>query len=96
MVFSPRSIFSIKLLLNNVEIEKAHTCKYLGIYLDDQLYWKHHIGFFVCEKLVKFTEIFYRLWSTISCEWLRNIFYSFVYPHLLYGIEIYANTCVFI
>ena len=30
MVFSPRRIFSIKLLLNNVEIEKAHTCEYLG------------------------------------------------------------------
>jgi len=41
MVFFPRKIFSIKLLLNNVKIEKAHTCKYLGIYLDDQLNWKH-------------------------------------------------------
>jgi len=30
----------------------------------------------------------------ISCEWLRNIYYSLVYPHLLYGIEMYANTCV--
>jgi len=42
MVFSPRKLLSIKLLLNNIEIEKAHTCKYLGIYLDDQSNWKHH------------------------------------------------------
>ena len=41
MVFSSRKMLSINLLLNNVEIEKAHTCKYLGIYLDDQLNWKH-------------------------------------------------------
>ena len=68
-------------------------CKYLGIYLDDQLNWKHHIDY-ICEKLVKFTGIFYRLTSKISCGWLRNIYYSFVYPHLLYGIEMYANTCV--
>jgi len=74
IVFSPRRIFSIKLLLNNVEIEKAHTCKYLGIYLDDQLNWKHRIDY-ICEKLVKFTRIFYRLRSKISCEWLRNIYY---------------------
>ena len=47
MVFSPRRIFSIKLLLNDVEIEKAHTCKYLGIYLDDQLNWKHHIDYII-------------------------------------------------
>ena len=86
MVFSPRRISSIKLLLNDDEIEKGHACKYLGIYLDDQLNWKHHIDY-ICEKLVKFTGIFYRLRSKISCEWLRNIYYSFVYPHLLYGIE---------
>ena len=28
--------------------------------------------------------------STLSI--LRNIYYAFVYPHILYGIEIYANT----
>jgi len=54
MVFSPRRIFSIKLLLNNVEIKKAHTCNYLGIYLDDQLNWKHYIDY-ICEKVVKFS-----------------------------------------
>ena len=89
MVFYPIRIFSIKLLLNNVEIEKGHACKYLGNYLDDQLNWKHHIDY-ICEKLVKFTGIFYRLRSKISREWLRNIYYSFVYPHLLYGIEMYV------
>ena len=89
MVFSSRKMLSINLSLNNVEIEKAHTCKYLGIYLDDQLSYKHH-----GEKLVKFTRIFYRLRSKISSKWLRNIYYCFVYPQLLYGIEMYANTCV--
>jgi len=84
MVFSPRRIFSIKLLLNNVEIEKAHTCKYLGIYLDDHLNWKHHIDY-ICEKLVKFTGIFYRLTSKISCGWLRNIYY------LLYILTYYTE-----
>jgi len=78
----------------NVEIEEAHTCKYLGVYLDDQLNWKHHIDY-IYEKLVKFTGIFYRLRSKISSEWLTNIYYYFAYAHLLYGIEMYPNTtCV--
>ena len=47
MVFSPRRIFSIKLLLNDVEIEKGHACNYIGIYLDDQLNWKHHIDYII-------------------------------------------------
>ena len=49
---------------------------------------------YIFEKLVKFTGIFYRLRSKISSEWLKNIYYYFVYPNLLYGIEIYANTCM--
>jgi len=78
----------------NVEIEEAHTCKYFGVYLDDQLNWKHHIDY-IYEKLVKFTGIFYRLRSKISSEWLTNIYYYFAYAHLLYGIETYSNTtCV--
>jgi len=24
---------------------------------------------------------------------MRSIYYAFVHPHILYGIEIYANTC---
>ena len=24
---------------------------------------------------------------------LKLLYFAFVYPHLLYGIEIYANTC---
>jgi len=49
---------------------------------------------YIFEKLVKFTGIFYRLRSKKSSEWLKNIYYYFVYPNLLYGIEIYANTCM--
>jgi len=25
---------------------------------------------------------------------LRNIYFAFIYPHILYGIEIYRNTCL--
>ena len=28
----------------------------------------------------------------VPSKCLRNIYYAFVYPHLLYGIELYANT----
>jgi len=25
---------------------------------------------------------------------VRNIYFAFIYPHILYGIEIYGNTCL--
>ena len=30
--------------------------------------------------------------SKLTAEWLKNIYYAFVHPYILYGIEIYANT----
>jgi len=52
----------LKLFLGNIEIIKVQSCKYLGIYIDDELNWKAHIDH-IFNKLVKFTGIFYKLRS---------------------------------
>ena len=77
-----------------VNNNRYHHITFLIIVTDIHGELRIAFSLWICEKLVKFTGIFYRLRSKISCEWLRNIYYSFVYPHLLYGIEMYANTCV--
>jgi len=42
-------------------------------------------------KLVKFISIFYKIIIKLAPEILRMIYFAFVYPHLLYGIEVYGN-----
>ena len=46
----------------------------------------------VYNKLLKYAGIFYKLQYKVPSKCLRNIYYAFVYPHILYGIELYANT----
>jgi len=71
---------------------KEDTCnKYLGIYVDNRLVWKNHIDF-VYTKILKFVSIFYKLQVKFSSRILQMIYFSFIYPHLFYGIEVYANT----
>jgi len=41
---------------------------------------------------MKYVGIFYKIRSKLPLSILRNIYFAFVYPHILYGIEIYANT----
>ena len=36
--------------------------------------------------------IFYKLRSKLPKRVLKNIYFAFVHPHILYGVEIYANT----
>ena len=67
-------------------------CRCTSVFqVDDELNWKAHIDH-IFNKLVKFTGIFYQLRSKLSPDWLKNIYFAFVYPHILYGVEIYANT----
>ena len=66
--------------------------KYLGIVMDSDLSWKSHIDY-LFKKLLKFIGIFYKLRSRAQSQILRMLYFTFVYPQLLYGIEVYANTC---
>jgi len=61
--------------------------------IDAELNWKiHNFIDHIFNKLIKFTGIFYTIRLKLSPVWMTSIYYVFVYPHLLYGIEIYANT----
>lgn len=91
MVFSSRNQSEIKIFVNNMELSKVAACKYLGVTLDEELKWKEHIET-VYKKLIKFVGIFYKLRSKLPSSVLQTIYYAFVHPHILYGIEIYANT----
>jgi hypothetical protein len=59
---------------------------------DSELTWKEHIDH-LHKKLLKFSGVFYRLRHILLCEVLKIIYFAFVYPQVLYGIEVYANTC---
>ena len=85
--------YCTKLMLNDIDIQKVQMCKYLGLYFDDQLAWRFHIDY-VSNRLLQLIGIFYKLRSKLLYGWLRNIYYAFVHPYLMYGIEIYANTYV--
>ena len=44
------------------------------------------------KKLLKFVSIFYKLRHKVNSQILQTVYFSFIHPHLLYGIEVYANT----
>ena len=82
---------TLKLFIDGAEIQQVNCCKYLGVFIDDHLSWSDHISY-VYKKIVKFTGIFYKIRNKMPNDCLKNVYYALVYPHLLYGIELYANT----
>ena len=80
------------LKFNGIELKRSSCCKYLGMFIDEKLKWTEHIKF-VYSSILKYVGIVYKIRQKMPPYCLKNLYYSTVYPKLLYGIELYANTC---
>ena len=81
----------ISIKVNKKEIKRVPNSKYLGVIIDEDLTWAKHIDF-VKNKIIRFAGMLYKIRTLLSQSILRMIYFSMIYPHILYGIEIYANT----
>ena len=59
--------------------------------VDNTLLWKNHIEC-IHKKLLRFVGILYKLRYKLDSKVLKTLYFSFIYPQLLYGVEIYATT----
>ena len=79
------------LTINSNKFSRVTSCKYLGVIIDENLNWVEHIDY-VYKKLVKFIGIFYKLRSILPFSCLKKLYFALIHPHVLYGIEVYANV----
>lgn len=82
--------YDLNISMGTTMLKEIDSAKYLGLYIDHQLKWEDHIEF-LHSKLMKFVGIFFKLRTLLPQKCLRTIYFSMIYPHLLYGIEVYAN-----
>jgi hypothetical protein len=78
--------------LNNVPLVRNKSVKYLGVHIDESLTWKEHIEHILTKSGKKFSSLFHKLRNIMPANILRNIYFAMVHSHLIYGVEIYANT----
>ena len=76
---------SLDLNINGENLKQNVSTKYLGLLIDDQLNWKHHIEH-LNKKLAKGVGIICKLRHYMPRETLKNIYFSFIQSHLNYGI----------
>src|SRR3989442_4671038 len=82
---------SLDLNVNNKRINRVQSSKCLGVTIDDQLKWSFHIQE-LCLTLRRFVGIFYKLSCKLPPLTLKMLYFAIIYPRILYGIEVYANT----
>ena len=94
MIFSKNNVAVSNVSALNVsdcKIERVEHCKLLGMWLDQKLNWQYHVD----RLIVKLKQGMFSLHSTTNLlpTFVRlRLYYSFIYSHLSYGIEIWGNS----
>lgn len=72
-------------------IQKKNQTKLLGLTIDDKLSWKLHAEN-IHSKISKVIGLLSRVLDCFTLSALATLYYSFIYPHLLYGIIFWGDV----
>ena len=94
MVFTPRqkrNKLNITLVIDDKQIKETKDNIFLGVVIDEHLSWKSHISN-VANKISKSIGIIYKASFFLSKSSLQTLYYSLVYPYLIYCNIVWAST----
>ena len=77
------------LKLNNIMINRTDQAKYLGLIIDEELSWKHHIDM-LCNRIRRFFPSFYVLRNYVNKDHAKSIYYATLHSRIKYGIALYG------
>ena len=72
-------------------ISHVTSTKFLGLIIDDKLKWNLHI-MYMKNKIAKSNGILYKIRNFLDRKTLTHLYNSFVFPYLIYGVEVWSNT----
>ena len=81
----------ITLKMHKNAISEKDNVKYLGIIIDSTLTWRIHIDK-VSIKMSQALGLLYKIRPFVNIKIMKSLYYSLVYPHLLYAIEVWGSA----
>ena len=81
----------ITIKINNKAIKAKEYIKYLGVLIYSTLRWKHHDSN-ISKKISRSVGIMYKLRPSLPLNVLKDVYYSLVYSHIVYAIEVWGST----
>jgi hypothetical protein len=93
MLFSncKNNIPNVGIFMKNCKIDRVHVTKFLGVQIDENLDWNHHI-WYVKSKISKHIGILNRARKYFGGNAIRTLYCSLILPYLLYCVEVWGNT----
>ena len=83
---------NMSIQMDGSAINRSSSIKYLGVIIDHKLNWCEHISY-VKNKVSKGVGILYKARQYLDKKSLHNLYYSYIYPYLIYCIEVWGSAC---
>ena len=77
--------------IGSTSLEQKNSNKFLGVVLDGGLRFGNHVGM-LCGKVARSLGILYKLRRYLPLKNLIDLYYTFVYPYLVYCNLVWGNT----
>ena len=81
----------ITLKIQKKAISEKNHVKYLGIMIDSGLTWQEHIDC-ITQKISRAIGLMYKIRPFVNKKTMRMLYYSLLFSHLNYAIEIWGST----
>ena len=82
----------LSIRIDGSTLNRSSNIKYLGVIIDHKLNWCVHIAS-VKNKVSKGIGILYKTRQFPDKKSLHIIYYSYIYPYLIYCIELWGSAC---
>ena len=82
----------LNITIDGNKIERVDHVKFLGVHIDACLNWKQHTSH-VSAKISKSIGIINKIKCILSNNLLKTLYYSLIYPYLVYCNILWGNAC---
>ena len=82
----------VEITIDDKVISQEHSTKFLGVYIDDKLNWKKHIEH-ISKKISRGIGVLCKARRMLNLCSLKTLYYSFIYPYLMYCNHVWAAAC---
>lgn len=94
ILFGPKIITNLlnaNLVIHNTTIDRVDHTKFLGVIISSTLSWHDHIAY-IKQKISKNIGIIYKLKKKFTRDIVRTLYYSLIFPYLIYCLPIWGNS----
>jgi hypothetical protein len=91
MLFGNKTNINTDISFNENSIERVKVTKFLGVYIDENLNWKHQIKH-ITSKISKSIAIICKVRNIVDKNVLKVLYCSLILPYLNYCVAIWGNS----